>query len=243
VQHIYPEAENNLAKNLQRFRDTEVLYLQSIQRHKKELLVYKENEVHIPVIKLKKTVPLNTVMHEIIKAYNFSAAQTAEVIHLMDSGSGKYVQSATHRIIKNRQWMIITPLLATVSRTILIESEGTFHFEMGAIGLAVQTNSGFQIPASPNIACLNRDEIKFPLLLRKWKAGDYFYPLGMKKKKKLSRYFIDNKLSATEKEKIWVLEMNRKIIWVIGQRIDDRFKIFPSTKQVLTITFSKTVNV
>ncbi|MFT3936306.1 MAG: tRNA lysidine(34) synthetase TilS [Chitinophagaceae bacterium] len=234
VKNIYPEAENNLANNLQRFREIELLYHQSIDLHKKKLIERKGNEIHIPVLKLQKTVPLASVLYEIIKDYHFSAEQTQEVIALLDSSTGKYVQSSTHRAIKNRNWLIISPNQSTAANNILIEEKDSeVIYEAGV--LTFQPNSQLPIPNSPSIACLDAEEIKFPLLLRKWKEGDYFYPLGMRKKKKLARFFIDQKFSKTDKEKMWVLESDKKIIWIVGHRIDDRFKITGSTKKTLLI--------
>src|SRR5204863_4447098 len=161
------------------------------------------------------------------------------------SESGKYVQSATHRVIRNRAWLIIAPAATEKADTILIE-EGTSSIQAHEFRLDFsklnspdlptgQAGSRLQTPDS--IARLDLKQISFPLLLRKWKAGDYFYPLGMKKKKKLSRFFIDQKLSKTEKEKVWVVEMDKKIIWVVGKRIDERFKVTDKTKNVLKINY------
>ena len=236
VQHIYPEAENNLAGNLRRFADMEELYEQAIALHKKKLLAYKSGEVHIPVLKLQKSEPLQAIVYEIIKDFDFSSAQVEEVIKLLGSESGRYIQSATHRIIKNRRWLIIAPAQAEQAQTLVIDAdENRIVFENGALAFEQLKSRNVQLVNDPAIALIDQNTLQFPLLLRKWKKGDYFYPLGLKKKKKLARFFIDQKLSMTDKEKVWVLESNKKILWVVGLRIDDRFKITESTRQVLRI--------
>ena len=242
VQKIYPEAINNLQGNLVRFRDMEELYQQSISRYKKQLYTRMGDEIHIPVLKLKKLTPLHSIVYEIISEFNFASSQVGELIGLMESETGKYIQSATHRIIKNRNWFIISPLQAGLSQNILIEeTEKSVIFENGILHIEIlaQSSGGdgqrSRHPAASHIAHLDADQIKFPLLLRKWKQGDYFYPLGMRKKKKIGRFFIDNKFSQTQKEKAWIIEMNKKIIWIVGSRIDDRFKITALTKRILEL--------
>ena len=223
---IYPETEANLADNLDRFREVEALYLQAIALHKKKLLVVKGNEVHIPVLKLRQSSPLPTIIFEIIRDYGFETAQVEEVLKLMDSATGKWMQSASHRILKNRNWLIISPIASEgVAQLVIDESAGSIVFDGGSLRLEKREVDSREISTDALSAYFDASAIQFPLLLRRWRAGDYFYPLGMKKKKKLSRFFIDQKMSQLEKEKTWVLEMDRKIIWVVGRRIDDRVKL------------------
>ena len=240
VSERYPAAKENVLKNIQRFTAVEMLYNQAIALHKKKLMELKGNEVHIPMLKLLKTAPLPTVLYEIIKDFGFTALQTEDAVSLLKSDTGKYIQSATHRIFKNRNWLIITPVNNTLSVNILIEaSDKKVVFEQGEIAIQIKTFTQQQLQTDSTIAQLDANSIQFPLLLRKWKQGDYFYPLGMEKQKKISRFLIDQKLSLSQKENVWVIEMNKKIVWVAGMRIDNRFKVTSNTTTILNLTFKR----
>jgi len=85
-------------------------------------------------------------------------------------------------------------------------------------------------------ASFDKDLLTYPLTVRKWEKGDYFYPIGMTGKKKLSKFFKDEKYSLLDKENIWLLCSGRDIIWIIGKRMDNRFKISDKTKTILKAT-------
>jgi tRNA(Ile)-lysidine synthase len=192
-------------------------------------------------LKLKKSEPINTIVYEIIKDFGFTSHQAGDVVNLLDSESGKYVQSQTHRIIKNRAWLIITSIRSVLSEHILIEKDkATVYFQNGKLEVNEVKSDKAEITSDANVATLDAKDITFPLLLRKWEQGDYFYPLGMnRKKKKLSKFFIDQKLSIAGKEKVWVIESDKMILWVVGMRIDERFKITDNTKDILKIEFNE----
>lgn len=238
VSERYPEAQENILKNIQRFTETEKLYRQAVEVHIKKLVEPNGTEIHIPVLKLLKIIPLTTVVYEIIKEFGFTAHQADEVVALLTSETGKYIQSATHRIIKNRNWLIIAPVMQEQAQHILIEdTDKRIVFAGGEIAIEKLTAGKVNFNTAPSIALLDASEISFPLLLRKWKQGDYFYPLGMQKKKKLNRFLTDQKLSLTQKENTWIIEMNKKILWVVGMRIDDRFKVTASVTNLIQISY------
>lgn len=242
ISKVYPQVKENLVDNINRFKEIENLYQLGVGEIKKKLCKQKGEELHIPVKQLMR-YKNRALIYEIIAPYNFSEKQVDEVVKLTESDSGKYIQSPvnTYRIIRHRHWLIVTPVKTDESVNIIIEKgAGSLQFAVGGLQLSVIDNPTGKLASDNSIGLLDANEIQFPLLLRKWKQGDYFYPLGMKKKKKLSRFFIDQKLSKPAKEKVWVLEMNKKIIWVVGYRIDDRFKITEKTKSVLKIVLTKT---
>lgn len=239
LQEIFPQIMHNLAGNIERFREAEQLYQQALEQHKKKLLFAKGAEWLIPIRKLLKAIPLSTIAYEIFREFGFSFEQTTQILNFLTHEPGKTITSATHRLIKDRQWLIITPLQEeeTVNVTHLLITPGTKKVRINDQLLYIQHQAVAEvsISADPHCAFLDAESLEFPLLLRKWKPGDYFYPLGMRKKKKLSRFFIDQKLSLADKEKIWVLESNHRIAWVLGLRIDERFKIRPGTKKIISL--------
>jgi tRNA(Ile)-lysidine synthase len=247
LEKVLPSLQENIFHNTQRFSEVAILYKQAVNLQVKKMIEQKGNESHIPVLKWKKANPIYSITWEIIEPFGFTSAQIPEVIKLLDASNSSFINSPSHRIIKNRQWMIISPAAQVEAKYIVIEQLGTTPFLEGELTLSkhdistvtielTQTNT---IGNKLSIEWLDNSIIKFPLLLRQWAIGDYFYPLGMTKKKKVSKFLIDARLSKTEKEKIWVLESDKKIIAIIGMRIDNRFRYAASTKELLKLQFAR----
>jgi tRNA(Ile)-lysidine synthase len=238
IEKVIPHVEENLIENIERFSEVAILYNAALDKLKSGLLFNKGKEIHIPVLKLMKTPAFKTVFYEILKPYGFISSQMKDALQLMNADSGKYILSTTHRLIRNRNWLIVCPVLNENNSVIVIENTDSV-IEIGNQKLKLEIkNAPINIESNPSIGYADADKIKFPLICRKWKQGDYFYPLGMAKKKKLSRFFVDQKLSISDKEKIWVIESDKKIIWIVGMRIDDRIKISSSTKSAIKFTLS-----
>lgn len=235
---LFPGVITNLNESIKRFAQAEVLYTAAIEQERKKLLEKRGRDFYIPVLKLLKRKPLETICYELLTPFGFVSKQVPQVLNLLHSEPGHYISSATHRIIKDRNFLVITANEARVTDMIQVEGvpctveteHGHFHFSF--------EKKSVNIPTGNDIACIDMRLLSFPLTLRKWRQGDYFYPFGMgMKKKKLAKFFIDQKLPIHEKERVWVLESQKRIAWVAGMRLDERFKIKNDTEQIVKISY------
>jgi tRNA(Ile)-lysidine synthase len=237
VQEVYPQSEQNILHTIKHLREVSEVYKAAMQKIVSKLQFINGNEIHIPVLMWQKSKPLDTITFEMLYPFGFTAAQVPEAIKLLSAHNGAVLISPTHRLIKNRNWMIVAPLTTAINTSVVVVEQNDASIDFPAGTLTLQTTIA-QVPdASDNNTCmLDAAALKFPLILRPAATGDYFYPLGMQKKKKLSKFFIDLKLSKTAKEKVWVLVSDNRIVWVIGYRIDNRFKITPASKNAVKLS-------
>lgn len=240
IESRMPQAKQQALQTIQYLQDNAIILKHTIDQWKKKLLIADGVQYRIPILLLQEYPAWTTVLWELLQPYGFTAGQHAEIVKLLQADNSSYVSGETHRVIKDRKHLLVAPIKSTVDpQTLLIEAGQTnISFPLGEL-LIQQTAVPKEISADPMLALIDASTLTFPLLLRPWRVGDYFYPLGMRKKKKLSRFFGDIKLSRTEKEQVWVIESNKKVVWILGHRIDDRFKITPQTKQVVQVHFKK----
>ena len=201
----------------------------------------KSGEIRIDKEGLLKSKPLKTWAYELFQPYGFNPAISEMIIGSLDKDPGNMFYSPTHRLLVDRKELIIVPVAVIYDEKLVSASyyingpesgelESPVHLtwtliQPGAVSFEGETGSAY----------FDLDNLAFPLEIRKWHFGDYFYPLGMKGKKKLSDYFIDQKISRQEKENVWILCSKGQVAWIIGYRQDNRFKIKPGTKNIFLI--------
>lgn len=239
---INPAFRNEFAMTIRNIREAEAVYRSIIEKEKNRLLLPHGDGYQIPLDILKQYTPIRTWLYEMINPFNFTAAVTNDILHAIDDPSGRIFFSPTHRIVKDRDYLLVDALEKGEDKASnlaasyhIYPSNHVMEYPV-KLSLELHSATGFVLTIQPNTACLDYDRLKFPLIIRKWKRGDSFYPLGMKGKKKLSDFFIDQKFSIPQKEKTWLLCCGKDIVWIIGHRIDDRYKITPETMKVLRIS-------
>jgi len=188
----------------------------------------------IHIQKLKELPNTDALLYELLHPFGFT--DHTSVIDLLTTQSGKQILSSSHRLVKDRDVLLLTTIPSEENTETATITTGTKEIEAPVHLKIQQANEVKQ--RHKNHIFVDRDTLTFPLTVRPWREGDVFYPFGMKGKKKLSKFFKDEKLSLVAKEKMYVLCSGNDIVWVIGMRPDDRFKVTPTTTKILKITRS-----
>ena len=228
---------SRMQTNMKALSSINAVYENEVKHRKQKVFVNQLDKILVNIEMLKKLNPLDTYLFEFIREYDFSYEQVLELIDILDSSSGKQILSKTHRIVKDREFLIITNLTQKNEEEYIIQ-KGMIHLKAPLhLHFEIFNNVNFKIPKDKNIASLDCQKLEFPLKLRRWKKGDSFMPLGMNNFKKLSKFFIDEKFSIVDKENTWILTTaNNNIIWIVGHRIDNRFIIDEKTEKVYSIS-------
>ena len=239
LEQMNPSFKETLTKEMDYLSGISEVYFTQIGRKKEQLLKQEMDYFTISIAELKKLNPLQTYLYELLNPFGFLNVQ--DICNALEVQPGKQFFSATHRITIDRKQLIIQAIQEVEKVELRIDESEKECFSPIHLGFTITEN--FNIQNDSTIAMLDYDKLEFPLFLRKWKKGDFFFPLGMKGKKKLSDFFIDNKISIPEKEQIWVLCSTDEIIWVVGMRISERFKISEKTKKAYIVQLFKNKNV
>ena len=243
MEQINPGFMEAMEGNMARLGEVFEIYDQSVQKIRKELFTEKNGKITIAIDKLRALSPLRTWLYELFSPFGFTRMQCEGIEKIMEAGPGRQSISTTHRLFMDRDRMILVPAGSlSFERFYLNDPEKhsslPFPMDMEVLDRAELGS----IPRDTNTACLDLDSFQFPLIIRRWMHGDYFYPLGMEQNKKLSDFFVDEKVPVPEKERIWIMASGKKIVWIMGYRIDNRFRITPSTQKVLRLRFQPDVS-
>ncbi|MDP2423168.1 MAG: tRNA lysidine(34) synthetase TilS [Bacteroidales bacterium] len=238
-EEIQPSFRRMMASNLQNLASAEVFLKQHMRRTLDEIVENRGEELWISIRKLHESGHEHIVLHDLLGEFGFRAPVTEKIAQAIDSQPGKVFYSHSHQLLKDRDWMIVSPIRphSDDDSEFIIYEETTEIYSPLRIEMQVYpTSQPYMTDPDPDMAFLDFDTIAFPLTLRRWKTGDRFKPLGMDGSMKLSDYFVSRSYNLNQKKEAWILaDATGRIVWLIGQRISNDSRITSSTKIIYRI--------
>ncbi len=232
LKKINPYLLESFPKTIKKLEQSKSIIADRIAKVLSEVSFKKGGELFFEIESIKNLSNIEAYVYEIFKQYNFT--QWDDIVDLLDSQTGKEVVSKTHRLLKNREYLILTKKVGLQEISTLINSSKE-EIKISA-GTIIFSKADKIDKKNPYSIFLDSKKLKFPLKVRNVVSGDYFYPFGMDGKKKVSKYLKDQKISKYDKEKTLILETSKnEIVWLIGMRLDHRFSVTDKTKEILKI--------
>lgn len=241
LKKLNPSLEKTITTEIDILQQANLIVQKEVEKQQQKLLIKDDNTIKINIAKLLKTTAPQLILFELIKGFDFNTSQANNIYSCLQAQAGKVFESHTHTILKDRTYIIIKKKEGNNPSVFLIP-EGTTGLEF-PIKIKIEfidgnINSIAKNSFTPAKAFIDADKITFPLLLNKWQTGDKFKPLGMQGFKKVSDFFTAEKATLFEKQNQWILRCENNIIWLVGKRVDDRFKVTTDTKKICVISIT-----
>lgn len=238
LRELNAQLDETFAANSRRFEEIEEFLNTHIESLRHTLFeTGSAGEMYIPIERLKALTPRKLLLFELFKPYNFGEPVLEDLVKAWDGQPGKKFESPTHTLLLDRHQLILKKNDGLETPMVLVEAQKeAVHWKHLYLKSRYASMQGLVISTRSDTAFFDAHLLQFPLKLRLWKKGDFFYPFGMKGKKKVSDFFTSLKLSLFSKENVPVLENgNGDILWIVGFRTDDRYKITPRTNKVFIL--------
>ncbi|MEO7211933.1 tRNA lysidine(34) synthetase TilS [Mucilaginibacter sp.] len=233
LKELNPSLESTFENNLRNFRELEQLLEEKVESLRNDILVQHQDEVHISIDAIKKLSPQRLLFFKLLQPFGFIDNVVDDLLTALDKHAGRIFESGSHILVVDRGMLIISLKKTKVAHPVLI-NEGTHFINYQNYKLTVlHDDSPLIVKDNPLAVSVDAGKLAYPLTLRAWQQGDYFYPLGMKTRQKLSDFFIHQKVPLHKKGEVPVLvNANGDIIWLGGYRLDERYKVDKNTKKV-----------
>ncbi|PLK43383.1 tRNA lysidine(34) synthetase TilS [Emticicia sp. TH156] len=240
LKQINPNLEQTFARNIERLQALEGIFLGSLNAFRKAIISIQGASTLLNISAIQTQQSAAYLLEELLKEFGFNYFQSKEIYLALGKPSGKTFYSDTHTLVKDRKYLIINPKENKDFEEVLIEEDTpiiNYHGRHLKISKATIEDWRAYLASdkSPDELWVDADKLTFPLSIRPWQEGDRFIPLGMKGQKKVSDFLVDKKVSLPQKKTTLVLTSGSQIVWLVGHRPDDRFKITPATQSFLKI--------
>ena len=236
METLNPSAKQAIARSADHLSAVEAIYTDFIETERQRLM---DDRQRIRIPDLLQSVAPQTVLYELLRPFGFTRLIVESVLNSLSGESGKvfYAPDSGYQLVKDRDFLLLTKKQTREETVYTIHANDSIETPIRLKTQKTEKTKDFQINKSKTVALFDFDKLTFPLTLRTWRKGDWFVPFGMKGRKKLSDYFSDRKFDRNRKDHTWLLCSGLDIIWIVGERTDERYKVNTSTKNILSVHF------
>ena len=232
LKELNPALESTFENNLRHFRDLETLLELRIMELRKDLFIYADDDIHLPIDKVKKLNPQRLLLFKLLQEYSFNETTIDDLIASLDKHSGRVFESTNYQLILDRDKIILAQKKQPYHVVQINEGEHGADYGDYKVTL-LHDDSPLIIKYNPLAVSMDAELLVYPLTIRPWQQSDFFYPLGMKTKQKLSDFFIQQKIPVHAKSQVPLLvNGNGDILWIAGYRLNEHYKVTKNTKKV-----------